>query len=40
LPGIRLIVEKIDAEVEWDGLTTDLVRTTAKPVCGPQAFVC
>jgi hypothetical protein len=30
LPGVRLIVEKIDAEVERDGLTTDLVRTTAE----------
>ena len=30
LPGVRLIVEKVDAEVERDGLTTDLVRTTAE----------
>ena len=30
LPGVRLIVEKIDAEVERDGLTTDLVRTAAE----------
>jgi hypothetical protein len=30
LPGVRLIVEKINAEVERDGLTTDLVRTTAE----------
>lgn len=30
LPGVRLIVEKIDAEVERDGLATDLVRTTAE----------
>ena len=26
LPGVRLIVEKIDAEVERDGLTTDLAQ--------------
>jgi hypothetical protein len=30
LPGVRLIVEKINAEVERDGLTTDFVRTTAE----------
>ena len=30
LPGVRLIVEKIDAEVERGGLTTDFVRTTAE----------
>jgi hypothetical protein len=30
LPGVRLIVDRINAEVERDGLTTDLVRMTAE----------
>jgi len=30
LPGVPLIVDRIDAEVERDGLTTGLVRMTAE----------